>query len=269
MSSPEQPQPRYQSSQAQATEESLAAAESSLAPTLATLLLAYISAQGAAGAAEAATPSPGTIARGALIPAEFITNYASHGLKDYVEGGLRLMMMPFLLFNLRNMAYESRTILPKIDHDNAILPIDFHGVASEAVERSIRLAVPALANAEKKITEKATGDLYTQELRESDSRSASQRLADTVATRTTRWVLRDALFEAQTSIATQLGFTHKRWITEADDRVRDSHKSLHGRVAKAGGVFQTTGGILKYPGDITAPLHLTMNCRCSLEWIRR
>ena len=53
----------------------------------------------------------------------------------------------------------------------------------------------------------------------------------------------------------------KLWLTRADDKVRLSHRELHGRTASVGEPFKKG---LNYPGDPTAPLDERINCRCFL-----
>ena len=53
----------------------------------------------------------------------------------------------------------------------------------------------------------------------------------------------------------------KLWLTRADDKVRMSHRELHGRTASIGDSFKPG---LSYPGDPSAPLDERINCRCFL-----
>lgn len=55
----------------------------------------------------------------------------------------------------------------------------------------------------------------------------------------------------------------RRWNTADDDRVRDSHESMHGQERDVGEPFETGDGFsLMYPGDPDAPGEETINCRC-------
>lgn len=56
----------------------------------------------------------------------------------------------------------------------------------------------------------------------------------------------------------------KRWITMADERVRDSHAELHGMVVPVEEEFPNG---LMFPGDPSGPPEEVYNCRCSLEWV--
>ena len=68
---------------------------------------------------------------------------------------------------------------------------------------------------------------------------------------------------------TELGQPLRRmWLAamnpagQPDDRVRAAHRAAHRQVVASGEPF-TVGGIpMRYPGDPTAPPHLTVNCRC-------
>ena len=89
------------------------------------------------------------------------------------------------------------------------------------------------------------------------------------ATRIARQVARETVFKAQQAIARQLGYSHQRWVTERDDRVRHSHDMLDGVTVPLGTDFQTANGTLRYPGDKRASMSEYINCRCSLEMIKR
>lgn len=97
----------------------------------------------------------------------------------------------------------------------------------------------------------------------------AQRQMNTAAIRFGRLLARNSAFSAQEAIAQALGFTHKRWITCQDDRVRLLHAARHGSVVRINERFQGPGNGIRWPGDPTAPLNDTANCRCSLEWVRR
>lgn len=53
----------------------------------------------------------------------------------------------------------------------------------------------------------------------------------------------------------------KLWLTRGDEKVRMSHRRLHGKTASAGDDFKTGLG---YPGDPRAELDERINCRCFL-----
>ena len=64
----------------------------------------------------------------------------------------------------------------------------------------------------------------------------------------------------------QLGKSSKTWITRRDQKVRSEHTILHGKSIPLGEGFMEDGALLRFPGDPTAPLHLTINCRCRLKF---
>lgn len=55
------------------------------------------------------------------------------------------------------------------------------------------------------------------------------------------------------------------WKSRADRKVRHSHKRLHGVRLRHGERFQGLHGLLRFPGDPTAPLAEVAGCRCGLE----
>ena len=59
----------------------------------------------------------------------------------------------------------------------------------------------------------------------------------------------------------------KIWVSRGDEKVRLSHRRLHGDNRALDGDFfrwPGAGGVLAYPGDPRAPLDETANCRCHL-----
>ena len=65
--------------------------------------------------------------------------------------------------------------------------------------------------------------------------------------------------------AKKLGATAKIWVTEQDDRVRDSHKRLHGKRLPLDVEFQVGDTKLNYPsGDGDNPGEVA-NCRCKIR----
>lgn len=55
------------------------------------------------------------------------------------------------------------------------------------------------------------------------------------------------------------------WRSAHDTRVRDAHRELDGETIARGGVFQSSLGPIRYPGDPSASIANTINCRCWLE----
>lgn len=54
----------------------------------------------------------------------------------------------------------------------------------------------------------------------------------------------------------------KRWDTERDRRVRDTHKAADGQVVELSGAFMVGGFPLLFPGDPLGPPEEVINCRC-------
>lgn len=57
----------------------------------------------------------------------------------------------------------------------------------------------------------------------------------------------------------------KRWDTEQDQRVRESHREVDGRVLDLGMPFYVDGFPLMFPGDPMGPPETVINCRCDLK----
>lgn len=56
------------------------------------------------------------------------------------------------------------------------------------------------------------------------------------------------------------------WRTMRDERVRPSHRRAHGQTRVGSNAFRVGGWPLQYPGDLTAPIEETANCRCWVEF---
>ena len=55
----------------------------------------------------------------------------------------------------------------------------------------------------------------------------------------------------------------REWNTANDERVRESHASMHGQVQPFGQPFVSgAGNLLNYPGDPEAPAEEVIQCRC-------
>ena len=61
---------------------------------------------------------------------------------------------------------------------------------------------------------------------------------------------------------------NKQWISLRDERVRVSHKQLHGDVVPVSSPFFVNGVPIRFPKDPVAPPSLTINCRCVLKFTR-
>ena len=58
------------------------------------------------------------------------------------------------------------------------------------------------------------------------------------------------------------GFTHKRWVTRHDERVRPTHRAAEGQTVPLASEFLVGGFALLYPADPAAPAVETAGCRC-------
>lgn len=59
------------------------------------------------------------------------------------------------------------------------------------------------------------------------------------------------------------GIKNKMWYTALDERVRDQHRPMHGKTIKVGEIWvMPDGTMLRHPGDMNAPPHQVVNCRC-------
>lgn len=57
----------------------------------------------------------------------------------------------------------------------------------------------------------------------------------------------------------------KQWITRRDERVRAAHRDANGQLQLLGDPFDVGGTPMMFPGDPSAPLALTVNCRCIMR----
>ncbi len=56
--------------------------------------------------------------------------------------------------------------------------------------------------------------------------------------------------------------TKKRWVTKRDKKVRETHNHADGQTVPVNESFIVGGAFMMYPGDRTAPVEETANCRC-------
>jgi vacuolar-type H+-ATPase catalytic subunit A/Vma1 len=99
------------------------------------------------------------------------------------------------------------------------------------------------------------------------------------------WYLSEdrALFDAENSAndainykdykkAIEDGFTHKKWITERDNKVRDTHRALQGKEIPIRDYFVVGGVLMRFPKDyelaFDAPQE-TVSCRCTIKYLKR
>ena len=78
--------------------------------------------------------------------------------------------------------------------------------------------------------------------------------------RIARTEINSAQNEGAFSAYDELGVEYQMWWTGKDNRVRDSHRPLHGHIVAVGNTF--SNGLL-YPGDKSGAIKEWINCRCS------
>ena len=78
--------------------------------------------------------------------------------------------------------------------------------------------------------------------------------------RIARTEINSAQNEGAFSAYDDLGVEYQMWWTGNDNRVRDSHRPLHGHIVAVGNTF--SNGLL-YPGDKSGPIKEWINCRCT------
>ena len=62
-------------------------------------------------------------------------------------------------------------------------------------------------------------------------------------------------------------YVTKTWRTAGDDQVRHTHRALNGRAVGYFEGFQSpSGAVLQFPGDPSAPISETSDCRCHVEY---
>lgn len=65
-----------------------------------------------------------------------------------------------------------------------------------------------------------------------------------------------------------MGYTHKRWNTQGDEKVRRTafHNSVNGKVVPIDSVFKGGGQVAEYPSDVTLDVGERINCRCFITY---
>ncbi len=65
-----------------------------------------------------------------------------------------------------------------------------------------------------------------------------------------------------------MGYTHKRWNTQGDERVRRTnfHNSVKGKIIPVDSAFKGGGQSAEYPGDVTLEVGERINCRCFITY---
>lgn len=109
-----------------------------------------------------------------------------------------------------------------------------------------KLLIPK-QNASKKIpaTQRETRDEYRVRIRSTAIETINQNLQRATARR-----------------IQEQGLSWKKWVAHHDDRTRPAHREADGQTVPATDTFTVGGYRMRYPKDPSAPLHLTINCRC-------
>lgn len=274
------PPPGYpQSPQAVAIDEALEQAESSIIPTLAALLAAEVA---TSMVSEAVSETVENVAQGAYRVGKrwrypFLDAFlAGKGIYLIIKGMLELLLLPLGVFSWNNINdhADSKQTYSDATYDLILDSID---EVMERVAKSVEFVLAKDVWDEDDIyalfgvpgDTKFNPDHVGDDEVHGDPRSATQRAVDNFARQMARWLTRETVFTIQERVARGMGFTHKRWITMHDHKVRDFHRPLHGKAVPLGQSFSTPVGDLRYPGDTSAPIGLWINCRCVIEWIAR
>ena len=64
-------------------------------------------------------------------------------------------------------------------------------------------------------------------------------------------------------------FITRQWNAVEDERTRPSHWKADGQTRVGERPFRVGGYSMKHPGDLSAPIHETANCRCWVSWSPR
>ena len=94
-------------------------------------------------------------------------------------------------------------------------------------------------------------DYYTSDVR-----------ATVVAENQTNALYNDRLYQQ----AVQSGKKYKTWITKLDQKVRDTHKEIHGEIVAIDMPFIVGDSELMYPCDLSGSYKEICNCRCVVAY---
>lgn len=98
--------------------------------------------------------------------------------------------------------------------------------------------------------------------RESMAESLAQTGDATNVERITRWASTLAVNAGTISGAARAGVGYKIWLTMDDDKVRDIHRPLDGKIVRMGATFDVAGSKLPYPAVPVGPPEVWIECRC-------
>ena len=146
-------------------------------------------------------------------------------------------------------------------------PEEVARVADSIVPGAKRQAVTRVAEAARKTYESTAGAPAKTGL-DAEARSDVYRRIRVGSARLARSQLTAAREELRSKMAVGVGAVGKTWRTRKDDRVRLTHGALEGETVGLDERFTTEEGFdLSFPGDPTAPLSETANCRCRLSYL--
>ena len=66
--------------------------------------------------------------------------------------------------------------------------------------------------------------------------------------------------------AVRSGATRKRWVTEGDSRVRNTHSEVDGVEIGVNELFQVGDSLMRFPCDPNGSVEEIANCRCTCEY---
>jgi hypothetical protein len=143
------------------------------------------------------------------------------------------------------------------------------GNLKERSEEFGKLRAPDLTNAPKEVIEKLRADVLRGLAEKQSPAALARRVTEaaraakgTVGSRVAETEATITLGTAMDSVFSALGYTMKRWVSQRDDAVRDTHEACDKQGWLPIGATFTNG--LKYPGQADAPLSEICNCRCFL-----
>jgi len=78
-------------------------------------------------------------------------------------------------------------------------------------------------------------------------------------------VYNQAVFDAGQAAQFKNMKLSKTWVSLKDERVRHTHRELHGKKVPFSSTFISDGSVIRFPRDPLAPVSQTINCRCVLK----
>lgn len=142
-----------------------------------------------------------------------------------------------------------------------------YAMGMEAANTDIKANVkPKLDRVKQSVNAEVAGETWAQRVDKYYETGGSEydilRIAETDMTR----IYNTAVLDVADTVAS--GTVMKRWVTMADDRVRDTHDYLEGVAVPYDADFYTfDGDHARAPGLFSKPENV-INCRCTLELFR-